>query len=99
MTMAGYNEPPYKYNHISTNTTTLVKTGPGILHTLTVNIVGTAPATVVIWDNTAASGTQIANMVINTNDTFFLFDVGFNTGLTIVTTSGATVGDYTVSFS
>lgn len=97
--MAQINQPipACSYNHISTNTTTVVKSGPGILHTLTVNITGTT-ATVVIWDNTAASGTQIANMTINANDTFFLFDVAFNTGLTIVTTSGATVGDYTVSF-
>lgn len=99
MTMAGYNEPPYKYNHISTNTTTVVKSGPGILHTVVVNLIGTAPATLVLWDNTAASGTQIANITLNANDTFFLYDIGFNIGLTAVTTSGATVSDYTISYS
>ena len=98
MSMPGYNEPPYKYNHISTNATTVVKSGPGVLHAITCNITGTTPG-VAIWDNTSASGNQIANMTINANDTFFLFDVGFNNGLTIVTTSGATVGDYTVSYS
>lgn len=98
MGVPGYNEPPFKYANITTNTTTVVKTGPGVLHTITVNIVGTAPATLTIFDNTAGSGTKIATATITASDTWFLYDVGFNNGLTIVTASGATVGDYTVSY-
>lgn len=93
------NEPPYKYNNITTNTTTTVKTGPGILHTVCVNTIGTAPATLTIFDSTTGSGTKIATLLMNANDTFFLYDVGFSNGLTCVTTSGATTGDYTISFS
>lgn len=88
----------FNYANITTDTTTVVKTGPGTLHTITVNLVGTAPATVTIYDNTAASGTKIGTVTISATDTFFVYDVDFNNGLTIVTSAGATKGDYTVSY-
>lgn len=85
------------FNHISTSATTVVKTGAGNLHNVTVNTDGTVASSVTIYDNTAASGTIIA--VINSlNSTgTYTYDVAFTTGLTIVTT-GTAAPDITVSY-
>ena len=37
MGVPGYNEPPFKYANITTDTTTTLKTGIGVLHCITVN--------------------------------------------------------------
>lgn len=82
------NEPPYKYNHITTATTTTVKSLPGILHTVVINTPGTTN-TVTINDGanviatfTAAAGTAI-------------YDVGFTT-LSITTSATC---DITICYS
>lgn len=82
------------YANISTNTTTTVKSGAGILHSLVINTRSVA-GQAVIYDNTAGSGTKIATIDTTLSTTAFLYDVKFATGLTIVTTGG---GDITVSF-
>lgn len=78
------------FRNITTATTTTVKSGAGVLHSLCVNKF-VASATVTIYDNTAASGTLIATI---TNPATLLdegglgcdvFDAAFSTGLTIVT--------------
>jgi hypothetical protein len=96
MTMAGFNEPPYKYNHIAGAATTTVKTGVGILHTISLNTPATG--TISIFDNTAGSGTTIAiiNATTSVVPTTLDYDVGFNTGLTIVSSASQ---DITVSYS
>lgn len=85
------------YAHISTATTTTVKSGTGTLHSVTVNTLGTVASTTTIYDNTAGSGTVIG--VINTLALggTFTFDVQFTTGLTLVTT-GTVAPDVTVSY-
>lgn len=85
------------FAHISTATTTTVKTGAGILHSITVNTLGTVASTATVYDNTSGSGTVIA--VINTLalSGSFVLDVAFSTGLTIVTT-GTAAPDLTVSY-
>jgi hypothetical protein len=87
----------HSFAHIATSTTTTVKSGAGILHTLTVNNLGTVASTTTIYDNTAGSGTVIA--IINTlaGQTSYVYDVVFATGLTIVTT-GTVAPDITVSY-
>lgn len=82
------NEPPYKYNHITSATTTNVKTLPGILHTLVINTPGTTN-TVTISDgsNTIATFTAVAG--------YMLYDVGFST-LSITTSATC---DITVCYS
>jgi hypothetical protein len=93
-TNTGVNIPnSQNYTDIATGTTTVVKSGAGFLHTITVNTY-VASATIKIYDNTAGSGTTIANIALPstiTGDapTTLTYDVGFSTGLTIVT-SGAT---------
>jgi hypothetical protein len=85
----------YSYSHIASNGTVTLKSGAGHLHTLVVNAAGSSE-TITIYDNTSASGTIIAIMTPPAAGTY-MFDVAFNTGLTIVT-SGTTAGDYTVSW-
>ena len=86
----------YKYNHITTDTTTVVKSGAGVLHNICVNT-PTATETVTIYDNTAASGTVIAVLTSYASVPGCAeLDVVFTTGLTIVTATAA--GDITVAY-
>lgn len=87
------------YSHISTATTTTIKSGAGFLHTLVINTT-VALGTITIYDNTAGSGTVIA---VITNPATLLqmgpltatYDIAFTTGLTIVTTGAQ---DLTVAY-
>lgn len=78
-----------RYRMISTATTTVVRTGPGTLRRLIVNN-GSPGGTITVYDNTAASGTQIAvvNIPGSTNNPFVLdYDLEANTGITVVTST------------
>lgn len=89
--------PGYSFNHISAAATTVVKSGAGVLHTLSVNNLGTVASVTTVYNNTAGSGAVIA--VINTlaGQESYIYDVAFDTGLTVVTT-GTVAPDVTVSF-
>ncbi len=83
----------YNYTNISTQTTTLVKKGPGTLHTIVINT--TAAAAITIYDSLLGSGTKIATIAASpTIGSTFFYDVEFSVGLTIVT---AGASDITVS--
>ena len=86
----------YTYKNITSSGTTVVKPNPGKLHSICINTKG-ATETAVIYDNTAASGTKIGTLSLNTEGTY-LYDVMFNIGLTIVT-SGTTAPDLTVCYA
>jgi hypothetical protein len=80
-------------------TTTVIKSGAGFLHLITVNkSAGTGVIT--CYDNTAGSGTTIATItspVTLVESQFTLtYDVSFATGLTCVTSTAAQ--DITVSY-
>lgn len=83
------------FSNITTSTTTTAKSGAGVLHTVCVNTLGTVASLIVVYDNTAGSGTKIASI----NSLAFLgcqtYDVAFATGLTVVTTGAP---DVTVSY-
>lgn len=81
------------FKNISSSTTTLVKSGGGSFHGLTVNAKGST-GTVTIYDALSATGTKIATMTLTAEGTF-IFDVQFSTGLTVVTTGAP---DITVSY-
>lgn len=85
------------YTHISTNTTTLVKSGQGWLHCLTLNTKGAASNTITIYDGLSAAGATmgILDGTVAPGSPF-CYDVPFSTGLTIVTATG-TAPDLTVS--
>lgn len=83
------------YTNITTSTTTLVKSGVGGLHSITVNTKG-ATETATIYDSLTGSGTKIGTIDVSQPGTF-TFDVAFTLGLTIVT-AGTTAADITVSY-
>jgi len=85
-------ESRYSFANITTQTSTVVKSGPGLLKRI---IFGQALASgvVAIYDNTAGSGTLITTITfpatLLNNVACYNFDCAVATGLTIVT-SGAT---------
>ncbi len=83
----------FNYAAINTATTTTVKSGIGILHTITV-AAGTLGA-ITVYDNTAGSGTTIMRTFTPTVAGTYILDVAFTTGLTIVTAAATVV---TVSY-
>lgn len=90
---------PYTPANITTATTTLVKTGPGVLHAVIVNL-PVASAMIEIRDGVDASGTLIGTIAYDATlltdpPISAVYDVAFRAGLVIVT-SDAT--DLTVVF-
>lgn len=83
------------YAHITTNTTTTVKSGAGTLQNIVINNPGSAWVATV-YDNTAGSGTVIAVISAAAGQTL-PYNLRFSAGLTIVTT-GTTPGDMTVIY-
>lgn len=88
----------YSYTHIAAGqATTVVKSGVGFLHAIVFGGAATATNVTTIYDNTAASGTVIG-IPTATAVTFpatVVYDLGFNTGLTI-NTATANGSDMTV---
>lgn len=78
-------------------TTTVVRTGSGILHSITFNK-PVATGVVTVYDNTAASGTIIGTITVPANPmpVTLVYDARFENGLTIVTATAAQ--DITVTF-
>lgn len=87
----------YSFTNITTAATTVVKSGAGVLHGITVNSKGTVASAIVVYNNTAGSGTKIGTIdSLNLSGSFF-FDIAFTNGLTVVTT-GTVAPDITVSY-
>lgn len=104
-------EPIYSFLNITTNTTTVVKSGAGTFAGFTVNNNGfTTAGTITIYDNTAGSGTKLGTWTIPVQPpgttllatTFFppalMLNASFTTGLTIVTATTAPACDITVLY-
>ena len=90
--------PLYVYANITTDTTTTVKTGAGVLHAITLNA-PTATEVITIYDGLSSSGTKIGTITVPSSPqpaTLF-YDVEFTVGLTIVT--GTATSDITISFN
>jgi hypothetical protein len=86
----------YTYTHISTDATTQIKSGPGIMHTLCVNSPA-ATETITIYDSLTGSGSIMAVVTLTAStQSCFAYDIAFGTGLTIVTAIAA--GDLTVTW-
>lgn len=83
----------FEYRNITTATTTVVKSGAGVLKAITVN--STAAGTITVYDNTSAAGTKIATLKTSVVEGTYEFNVAFGTGLTIVTGAAS---DITVSY-
>ena len=69
-------ETGWAYRNITADATTVLKTGPGYLHTVCVNTPA-ATATITVYDNTAASGTKISTITSFASVSgCFTYDVG-----------------------
>lgn len=79
--------PKYSGAYISSATTTVVKSGAGVLGKIT--LTETAAGTITIYDNTAGSGTVIAVLKAAIAEGTYVFDRGFTNGLTIVTAAAS----------
>lgn len=77
----------YKHTYISTATDTVVKSGAGVLHTITIG--ETAAGAITVYDNTSATGTVIAVLKASIAEQTFTLDVAFNTGCTITTAAAS----------
>jgi len=92
----GQSVQTWQYWNITSDTTTTIKSTPGVLHAVCINTPNAAGA-IQIYDNTAASGNKIGLITqFASIPRCFEYDVAFWTGLTIVTATAA--GDVTVSF-
>ena len=81
--------------NITTATTTVIKTGLGVLVTLTLN--ETNAGSITIYDNTEGSGTKIATIAAGAAaGTAFPYLCQFTTGCTVVT---AGADDITVTYA
>jgi hypothetical protein len=87
-----------KYQNLSANATTTIKSGEGVLHAIAINTKGATGNTATIYDNTSGSGTKIATIDTTSQIQTLLYDINFTTGLTIVLASG-TAADLTVSYA
>ena len=86
----------FSYEHISTATATDVKSSAGTLHAITINT-ATAGSKIVVFDGEV--GRQIIAEIItgsNTDPISLVYDVDFDTQLTIVTSGSAQ--DITVAY-
>lgn len=90
-------QPFFNPTNITTNTTTLVKTGTGILGGITINTKGATSNTATIFDSLTGTGTKIGTIDTTAAQGTLLYDVLFVTGLTIVTATG-TAADLTVEW-
>lgn len=89
--------PFYSYANITTQTTTLVKTGAGFLKSITFNK-PTATTTVVIHDALTATTPIIGSITVPASPmpVTLTYDLAFSVGLCIVT--GVANSDITVSY-
>lgn len=82
-------EHQYSGSYISSATTTTVKSGAGLIHTLTIG--ETAAGAITLYDNTAGSGTVLAVFKSSIAEQTFVLDISFATGLTIVTAAASKI--------
>jgi hypothetical protein len=87
----------FYYQNITGQTTTVLRAGPGSLHTITFNT-PVATEVVTIWDNTSAAGTKIGTITVpaSPQPVTLVYDVSFGKGLTVQTATASS--DITVSF-
>ena len=83
-----YNEA-YQAAYISSATTTQVKTGAGVLHSIVVG--ETAAGAISIIDNTSGSTVNIGQLKASIVEGTYEFDVAFSAGLRIITAGASKI--------
>lgn len=91
--------PSPQFLNINTLSTTVIKRGPGTLHSITVNTAGSTNNIVTLYDNTAGSGTKIATIAASAVSAglTLTYNCDFQNGLTAVSATG-TSADFTVIY-
>lgn len=79
----------YTPTYISTATTTVVKSGTGILGSITVG--ETAAGAITVYDNTSAAGQVIAVLKASVAEQTYFFEASFSTGCTVVTAAASKI--------
>lgn len=90
----------FNYTHISTNTTTAVRTGPCVLHAVAINKAGASANVATVYDD-VSGGTTTPVAVIDTTRAglgYIQYDITLLNGLQVVTGTG-TAGDLTICWT
>ncbi len=90
--------PAYNYTNLAANATTVIRTGPGVLHNVNINTKGGSSNVITIYDGVSTAGTKIATIDSTVTYGPLNFDVTFLTGLTVVIGTG-TAADVTVAWA
>jgi|ERR1035437_5392478 hypothetical protein len=91
-----------KYKNLTGNATITIKSGTGVLQSIMINNPGSS-GTVILYDNTAGSGTIIATLTISSGgvnpvpNAMSNLGLEFTTGLTVVT-AGSTTNNFTIVY-
>lgn len=80
---------PSNGTNIASATTTVVKSGGGILRRITINT--TAAGAITVYDNTSAAGTKLATFPSSAVVGTYEFGCRFGTGLTVVTAAASDI--------
>lgn len=78
---------PSNGTYISTQTTTVVKSGAGILRGIA--LTETAAGTITVYDNTSATGTIVAVLKASIAEGYFPLNIRMSTGITVVTAAAS----------
>jgi hypothetical protein len=78
-----------KMKNISSASTNVLASRPGILRRIVNN--ATAASTITVYDNTAASGTKIATLKASAAEGSYTYEGSFLTGLTVVTAGASDI--------
>lgn len=82
-------EQAFEKAYISSATTTQVKTGAGVLHSIVVG--ETAAGAISIIDNTSGSTVNIGQLKASILEGTYEFDVAFSAGLRIITAGASKI--------
>lgn len=94
-------ERPFSWRHLAA--TAQVASGPGMLHTITINRAdATANGVITVYDGIGVTANIIAIIIMDralyVMPTTLIFDAGYLTGLYIAFGAGLTTADITVSY-
>jgi hypothetical protein len=90
----------FNYTHIAANGTSAIRTGPCVLHAVSVNKAGASSNTATVYDN-ATGGTSNTVAIIDTTRSglgYIQYDVTLLNGLQVVVATG-TAADLTICWS
>lgn len=88
----------YEVSNLTSNAlTNAIKSGPGVLHSVTINKKGASSNLLVLYDSLTASGTPFATIDTTLGQATLIYDAAFNTGLSTNMITG-TAADVTLTY-